>query len=58
VTDPAVRARRGGLHARAFALARAALGSSVRRIDMSPYELSSERLGYFDFVFMGVGYPL
>jgi tRNA (mo5U34)-methyltransferase len=34
-------------------LARRALGSSVRRVELSVYELSPEALGRFDFVFMG-----
>jgi tRNA (mo5U34)-methyltransferase len=38
---------------RCFALAREALGSSVERIDLSAYELTPERAGSFDFVFMG-----
>jgi tRNA (mo5U34)-methyltransferase len=36
-----------------FGLAAAALGSSVERIDLSVYDLSPERIGTFDFVFMG-----
>jgi tRNA (mo5U34)-methyltransferase len=36
-----------------FALAREALGSSVERIDCSVYDLRPERVGTFDFVFLG-----
>jgi tRNA (mo5U34)-methyltransferase len=38
---------------RGFALAHEALGSTVERIDMPVYELAPERVGSFDFVFMG-----
>jgi SAM-dependent methyltransferase len=38
---------------RSFTIARQALGSSVERIDLSVYDLSSEQIGTFDFVFMG-----
>jgi tRNA (mo5U34)-methyltransferase len=38
---------------RAFDVAARALGSSVRREDLSVYELSRERLGRFDLVFVG-----
>jgi tRNA (mo5U34)-methyltransferase len=38
---------------RGFALAREALDSAVERIDMAVYELAPERVGSFDFVFMG-----
>ena len=37
----------------AFAIAAEALGSSVKRVDLSVYELSPDVLGSFDFVFMG-----
>ena len=36
-----------------FTLARDALGSSVRWVESSVYAISPERLGAFDFVFMG-----
>jgi tRNA (mo5U34)-methyltransferase len=36
-----------------FALAKEALGSAVERIDCSVYDLSPERVGTFDFVFLG-----
>ncbi len=36
-----------------FALAREALGSRVERIDLSVHDLSPERLGEFDLVFLG-----
>jgi tRNA (mo5U34)-methyltransferase len=36
-----------------FALAHAALGSQVRRINMRAYDASPDSLGEFDFVFMG-----
>jgi tRNA (mo5U34)-methyltransferase len=38
---------------RSFAFARDALGSSVERLDLSVYDLSPERTGTFDFVFLG-----
>lgn len=38
---------------RAFALAAEALDSRVERLDLSIYELSPERVGSFDFVFLG-----
>ena len=38
---------------RAFDVATGALGSSVRRIDLSVYDLSVEAVGEFDFVFLG-----
>lgn len=37
----------------AFTLARDALGSRVERLDLSVYDLSPERVGRFDFVFLG-----
>ena len=36
-----------------FELARDALGSRVRRVDLSVYDLTPERLGEFDLVFVG-----
>ena len=42
-----------GRSQKTFAMISAALGSSVERVDMSVYDLSPERLGSFDFVFMG-----
>ena len=39
--------------AAAFALAREALGSRVRRLDLSVYDLDPEAHGRFDFVFLG-----
>lgn len=36
-----------------FPIAREALGSSVERHEMTVYEISPERLGTFDFVFVG-----
>lgn len=39
--------------AAAFRLAHEALGSRVERVDLSVYELSPERLGTFDVVFLG-----
>ena len=36
-----------------FALAHEALGSRVRRVDLSIYDLSEERVGSFDVVFLG-----
>jgi tRNA (mo5U34)-methyltransferase len=36
-----------------FEIARAALGSSVQREELSVYDLSDERLGSFDFVYVG-----
>ncbi|HVS27968.1 MAG TPA: methyltransferase domain-containing protein [Solirubrobacteraceae bacterium] len=36
-----------------FDIAQRALGSTVKRVDCSVYECSPERLGRFDFVFMG-----
>jgi tRNA (mo5U34)-methyltransferase len=36
-----------------FALAREALGSSVERVDCSVYDLHPDRVGRFDFVFLG-----
>lgn len=53
VRDPEVRAERRGRHAHAFAIAKEALGSSVERIDVSPYDLNPEDHGMFDFVCMG-----
>jgi tRNA (mo5U34)-methyltransferase len=38
---------------RCFAHAHSALGSQVERVDLRVYDLSPERLGSFDFVFMG-----
>jgi tRNA (mo5U34)-methyltransferase len=38
---------------RAFELARGALGYDVPRLDISIYDVSPERLGDFDFVFVG-----
>jgi len=38
---------------RSFAIARDALGSTVERINLSVYDLTPERVGMFDFVFMG-----
>jgi tRNA (mo5U34)-methyltransferase len=38
---------------RSFALARDALGSRVERVDCSIYELSPDRVGTFDFAFLG-----
>src|SRR5207247_1488323 len=37
----------------AFDLARAALGHDVQRLDLSVYDVSRERLGEFDLVFVG-----
>jgi tRNA (mo5U34)-methyltransferase len=39
--------------ARPFDVAKRALGSSVERVDMSVYDVSSERIGEFDLVFIG-----
>ena len=39
--------------ARAFDTAHRALGSRVQRLDLSVYDLSSEAVGEFDFVFLG-----
>jgi tRNA (mo5U34)-methyltransferase len=36
-----------------FELAREALGSSVRRLELSVYDLSREEVGEFDFVYLG-----
>lgn len=47
--DPAYLARKTG---EGFALAREALGSKVRREVLSVYDLSPERLGKFDLVFI------
>ncbi len=47
--DPAYFARKTG---EGFALAREALGSNVRREVLSVYDLSPERLGKFDLVFI------
>jgi tRNA (mo5U34)-methyltransferase len=38
---------------RGFDLAKAALGSSVERLDMSVYDLDPEAVGTFDFVYLG-----
>jgi tRNA (mo5U34)-methyltransferase len=38
---------------RCFEVAREALGSSVERLDLSVYDITPERLGTFDFVFIG-----
>lgn len=38
---------------RGFTLAHRALGSKVKRIDISVYDLASENVGTFDFAFMG-----
>lgn len=38
---------------RSFDLAHEALGSSVERVDLSVYDITAERLGTFDFVFIG-----
>ncbi|HEX8074922.1 MAG TPA: class I SAM-dependent methyltransferase [Thermoleophilaceae bacterium] len=38
---------------RCFELAHRAIGSSVERLDLTVYQLDPERLGSFDFVFMG-----
>ncbi|MGA8219566.1 MAG: hypothetical protein WB771_13470, partial [Solirubrobacterales bacterium] len=46
-----LRPRRG--RTEAFELAARALGSGVRRIFVSIYDLSAEELGEFDFVFIG-----
>jgi tRNA (mo5U34)-methyltransferase len=49
-TDPRVLNQKTGA---GFAFAKAALGSRVRREELSVYELSPERVGRFDFVFCG-----
>src|SRR5688572_1734974 len=36
-----------------FTVAKEALASNVERVDLSVYEISPERLGEFDFVFIG-----
>jgi tRNA (mo5U34)-methyltransferase len=51
--DPSRPANREPGANRGFALAHRALGSAVERIDLPVYELSPERVGGFDFVFMG-----
>ncbi|MDP1821498.1 MAG: methyltransferase domain-containing protein [Acidimicrobiales bacterium] len=49
-----VKATRGtGRAASAFELVREALGLDVQRVDRSLYDLASDDLGTFDFVFMG-----
>lgn len=42
-----------GYARRCFQLAHRALGSSVRRVDMSVYEIGQADIGEFDFVFVG-----
>lgn len=54
VTVPgSARAADRGRAQTTFGLAAAALGSSVERIDLNVYDLSPDRVGTFDFVFMG-----
>ncbi len=50
VIDALEERKEGG---RGFAIARAALGSSVERIEMSVYELDPATVGLFDFVYVG-----
>lgn len=50
--EAAKHAGEGGA-ARAFALAREALGSAVDRVDCNVYDLSPERVGIFDFAYIG-----
>lgn len=47
------RAKSTGRAAEAFAVVRDATGLDVERVDLSLYDVSPERLGTFDFVFMG-----
>ena len=48
--DNLERIKRGG---NGFPIAREALGSAVQRHELTVYEISPERLGRFDFVFVG-----
>jgi tRNA (mo5U34)-methyltransferase len=47
------RWRRAGTDAPGFAIARAALGSSVEHVQLSVYDVSPALIGSFDFVFIG-----
>lgn len=51
--DPVKHARGTGRAAAAFEVVRDALDLEVQRVDLSLYDLSPERLGVFDFVFLG-----
>jgi tRNA (mo5U34)-methyltransferase len=52
---PSAAWRRDGAHdrERSFSIAAEALGARVQPVEMTAYELSPERVGQFDFVFMG-----
>jgi tRNA (mo5U34)-methyltransferase len=50
VIEALERRKEGG---RGFELARSALGSSARRLELSVYDLSPDAVGEFDFVYLG-----
>jgi tRNA (mo5U34)-methyltransferase len=50
VVDALERRKDGG---RGFEIAREALGSRVQRLELSVYDLSPEKVGEFDFVYVG-----
>jgi tRNA (mo5U34)-methyltransferase len=53
-SEATVRALAGRMtQGRGFEIARGALGSSVRRLERSVYDLSQDEDGQFDFVFLG-----
>jgi tRNA (mo5U34)-methyltransferase len=47
------RWRSAGIDCPGFPVARAALGSRVEHVQLSVYDVSTERIGSFDFVFIG-----